>query len=125
MFRKVTLSLLLILSLLFGRTTWADDTEPAGISLVPSDAILVLHVTNPKALIERAFDEQVVSLVKSLPPYQDAMSNPGTQQALGVVRFFENKYDAKLPELLGKLVGGGITLAVLPGTVHAVPPYGS
>ncbi len=117
---RTTFSLLLILPLLLGAIAQvddarADDAPNAATSLVPDDAILVLQVTNPKALIDRAFDDQIVSFVESLPPYQEAMSNPETQQALGVVRFFETKYDVKLPELLKKLTGGGITLAVLPG----------
>ena len=31
-----------------------------------------------------------------------------------MVKFFESKYKADLPTMLGKLVGGGITLAVGP-----------
>jgi len=115
MFRRATFFLLLALPLLLGSAAWAEDTQVAATALVPDNAILVLQVTNPKALIERAFDEDIVALVESLPPYQEAIAKPETQQALGLVRFFENKYDAKLPELLGKLAGGGITLAVLPG----------
>ena len=42
------------------------------------------------------------------------MAKSETTEALKIVKFFESKYNAKLPELLGKLVGGGITLAVGP-----------
>ena len=105
------------MTLFFGlsQAARAEDSQVPVTALVPDNAILVLQVTNPKALIDRAFDEQIVSLVQSLPPYQQAMSQPETQQVLGLVRFFEGKYGAKLPELLGKLVGGGITVAVCPG----------
>ncbi len=114
MFRETTRHLLLVLPLLLGGTAIADDNQGAATTLVPDNAIIVLQVTNPKALIDRAFDDQIVSFVESLPVYKEAMTRPDTQQVLGLVRFFETKYDAKLPELLKKLVGGGITLAVLP-----------
>jgi hypothetical protein len=104
-----------VLVLLLVPSSQAANLKGDATSLVPDDAIIVLQVTNARGLIDQAFDQRVVSLVESLPPYQEAMSSPETQQALGLVRFFENKYDLELPELLAKLVGGGITLAVLPG----------
>ncbi len=119
MLRRFSLIGLLCCSLLLSAPLSAAGPAPSGpIAFVPDSAIIVLQVTKPKELIERAFDKQVVSLVEALPPYQEAMAKPETQQALGLVRFFENKYDLPLPELLGKLVGGGITLAVLPGEQH-------
>ncbi len=115
MFRRAAALFLVALFCGLSQAARAEDAPVPVTALVPDNAILVLQVTNPKALIDRAFDEQIVSLVQSLPPYQQAMSQPETQQVLGLVRFFEGKYGAKLPALLGKLVGGGITVAVCPG----------
>jgi hypothetical protein len=92
----------------------ADDTALPATALVPQDAVLVVRVTQPQALIDRLFDPRVVALVKSLPPYQEALANPETQQALTLVDFFKSKYSVDLPGLLAQLVGGGITLAVSP-----------
>ncbi len=114
MFRRLAALSLVVLSVGLSQAARADDAQIPVTGLVPDNAILVLQVTDPKALIERAFDEQVVSMVQSLPPYQQAMSQPETQHVLGLVRFFEGKYGLKLPALLGKSVGGGITFAACP-----------
>lgn len=101
------------LTLLFTSSLRAEQV-PDDLKLIPSDAVVVLRIVQPRALIERGFDEQVVELVKSMPQVQEALENPETQQALEMVRFFETKHDTRLPELLGRLTGGGITLAVVP-----------
>ena len=118
MFRTLNTLWLPVGALLVCSQLCAATPKLGPASLVPGNAIIVLQVTKPKELIGHAFDDQVVSLVQALPPYQEAMAKPDTQQALGLVRFFENKYDMKLPELLSTLMGGGITLAVLPGEQH-------
>ena len=42
------------------------------------------------------------------------MAKTETQQILTMVNFFQTKYQADLPTMLGRLVGGGITLALGP-----------
>lgn len=111
---KMTSLGLIAALVLVGSAVQANDAPPDAAALVPEDAILVLEVTNPRSLVERAFDQQLVSFVQSLPPYRQAVNQPDTRQALEVIRFFENKYDVDTPELFAKLLGGGITLAVLP-----------
>jgi len=111
--RFLPLCLLGVACLVSGWVHAEDKIVPAA-ALVPDDAILVLRVVEPKALIERAYEPRIVAFVESLPPYKEAMAKAEMQQALTMVQFFESKYNAKLPELLGKLVGGGVTLAVGP-----------
>lgn len=114
MIRRLIPSTGLFAMLLLSSVAWSQEAAPGATSLVPDDALIVLRITNPRALIEQAAQPQIVSFVQSLPPYQQAMAEPQTKQVLGLIHFFENKYDAKLPELLGQLLGGGITLAVMP-----------
>ena len=83
----------------------ADDTPVPATSLIPDDAVLVVRIAEPKALIERAFDQRVVQFVQSLPPYKEAMARPETQQALTMVNFFQTKYQADLPDAAGKTGG--------------------
>ena len=82
MFRKTKVARLLLLTVLTTSVVTASEMKGGAISLVPDDAIIVLEVKNPRALIDRAFDEQVVSLVESLPPYQEAMAKPETASPL-------------------------------------------
>ncbi len=105
---------LLCLGCLVSGWGYAEDKLVPATALVPDDAILVLRLAEPKALIERAYEPRIVAFVESLPPYKEAMAKEEVKQALSMVQFFESKHNAKLPELLGKLVGGGITLAVGP-----------
>jgi hypothetical protein len=111
--RATVLLVLLVVGSFRGEALGDGPAVPA-TALIPDDAILVLRVTQPKALIERAFDQRVVQFVQSLPPYQQAMAQAETQQVLTMVKFFESKYKADLPTMIGKLVGGGLTLAVGP-----------
>ena len=114
MFHKATLLLLLaVLAPLAGLARANDPPVPA-TSLIPDNAILVIRVAEPKALIARAFDQRMVQFVQSLPPYKEAMARPEVQQGLTMVDFFRTKNQADLPTLLGKLIGGGITLALGP-----------
>ncbi|MHB8973851.1 MAG: hypothetical protein ACYC3X_18100 [Pirellulaceae bacterium] len=115
MFHRATV-LLVLLSVggLLGQAR-GDDTVVPATALIPDAAILVVRVAQPKALIERAFDQRVVKFVQSQPLYQAAMAQGETQQVLTMVNFFGSKYKADLPTMLGKLVGGGITLAAGPG----------
>ena len=112
-FKKPSVAVLLILVLIVGNAIANEEPVPA-TALIPDNAILVVQVTQPESLIERAFDTDVVEFVQSLPQYKEAMANPESQQVLSLVQFFENKYDAKLPELIRRLVGGGVTLVVAP-----------
>ena len=114
MFRRATVLLVLLLVGRSAARLLGDDPAVPATALIPDDAILVVRVTQPKALIERAFDQRVVQFVQSLPPYQQAMAQAETQQVLTMVKFFESKYKADLPTMIGKLVGGGMTLAVGP-----------
>jgi len=92
----------------------AAETLPPAAAWVPAEAILSIQVTDPGALIDRAYSDDVVGLITSLPFYKQAMSQPEAAQALDFVKFLEYKQDAKLPEILRKLTGGGITLAAGP-----------
>ena len=114
MIRRFLPLCLLAIGCLVSGWVHAEDKSVPAMAVVPDDAILVLRVAEPKALIERAYDPRIVAFVESLPPYKEAMAKPEMTEALKIVKFFESKYNAKLPELLGKLVGGGITLAVGP-----------
>jgi hypothetical protein len=112
MFRKATLFLTLVMLGL--RAAPAAQPPVPATSLIPDDVVLVLRVTEPKALIDRAFDQRVVQFVQSLPPYQQAMAKDETKQAVTMLNFFLTKYEVDLPALLERLFGGGVTLALGP-----------
>jgi hypothetical protein len=114
MFQKAAILLALAAFAPLSGLVWGGDTPVPATTLIPDDAVLVVRIAEPKALIARAFDQRVVQFVQSLPPYKEAMAKTETQQMLTMVNFFQTKYQADLPAMLGKLLGGGITLALGP-----------
>jgi hypothetical protein len=111
---RVTHLVVLAVLLAGVRPARCDDSTLPATAMVGENAIIVVQVTRPQELINDAFDQRVKRLVQSLPPYQEAMAQRETQDALNLVEFFQNKYQIDLPTLLAKLVGGGLTLAVEP-----------
>ena len=53
MFQKATFLLALALLALPSGLVWADEPPVPATSLIPDDVVLVVRVTEPKALIER------------------------------------------------------------------------
>ena len=90
--------------------------EPAApvTAWLGQDAILVLEVPRPRVLLDWIFQDRVVQAVTANPAYRAAAANAEFQQAVGFVKHLEAKYNTNLSGLLGKLLGGGITLAVCP-----------
>ncbi len=115
MFRQASRLLALAVLLLPAGWARAGDAAVPATRLIPDDAVLVVQVAEPKALIERAFDPRVVAFVQSLPPYQELLSRPELQPVRTMVDFLQTKYQADVPTMLTRLLGGGITLALGPG----------
>ena len=93
----------------------AAEPSAAATEWIPHDALIVTEIARPRAILDRAFSEEVVKTVTSLPAYQEQMAKPGALQAINLVSYFERRYDSDIETLLGKLLGGGITWAVGPG----------
>ncbi|MFH1265531.1 MAG: hypothetical protein ABIK89_07355, partial [Planctomycetota bacterium] len=112
--RPVVLLALALPGLLWRPAVAAEPLAPA-TEWLPQNALIVLEVSKPGALLDLALDAKTVEAVTSLPPYQQAASQPGFQQFMGVVEFLEFKLKTDWKTALRKLTGGGITLAVVPG----------
>ncbi len=116
MFRTLTLT---VCSLL-GATAFAangeqtDQANPPAAEWIAQDALIVVQIARPRELIEHLFDQRVAGAITASPPYKEQSAKPGFQQVVNLVKYFEGKYKADAPELLGKLLGGGITWALGP-----------
>ncbi len=108
----LTLSLLAV-SLPCAAVRSAESQVPA-TALIPQQAVLVVQIRNPKAIVDQLFSERVKAAVKKLPFYDQALDNPGTKQAMNLVKYFQTKHDADIPAMVDALAGGGITFAVGP-----------
>jgi hypothetical protein len=115
MFRKLTLLFALPAALLFhlAPARCAEPAPPAD-AWISQDALIVVHIARPRQILDHLFDERVVEFITSTPQYQEQSAKPEFQQAMNLVQYFESKYQASAHELLGRLLGGGITWALGP-----------
>ncbi len=116
MIRHVRCSVLLALIVLVcTATTAAEPAAWSPVAAVSPDTFVVLEVPKPRAVLDRLFDPRVVEAVTSHPEFQRQQGTPQFKQVKNLVDYFEGRYDTDLHEVLGKLLGGGVTLAAGPG----------
>ena len=95
-----------------GQAARADEPLPPATDWLGQDALLVIEVTDPEALVDLAVGPKMTSAVASLPAYQAVMSQPGFQQFEQIIQHLEGALDVEWLPGLKSLVGGGLTLAV-------------
>lgn len=92
----------------------AADAPPAAERLIPSDALIVLQISDTKALLDLALSEKLREAVTASPAYQQAAGSLQFQQLLNLVTFMESKFGSDWQTALRRLTEGGVTLAALP-----------
>jgi hypothetical protein len=110
-------AVLLFLPLLAASFVPVSAAEPAAWSpaaAVSPDAYVVVEVHKPRAVLDRLFDPRVVQAVTSHPEYQRRQGEQDFIQAKNLVQYFEQRFNTDLHGLMGKLTGGGMTLAIGP-----------
>ena len=109
----VTLSVL-FLSIGIAATVRAADALPAADKWIPRQAVVVLSVHRPKALLDLALRPGLIKAIESSPPYKAQLANEGFVQFQKLVQSLEGRMEAKWPAILRRLVGGGVTWALGP-----------
>ena len=71
--------------------------------------------SDPESLLDLLTSEQMVSAITSSPAYQKQMQTDQFREFIGIVRYLESKLNTDWQTGLRKLLGGGVTFAVLPG----------
>jgi len=115
MSRNLALVPALMLAAFMSRTTAAGQTLPPATQWIPQDAVIVLEVTKPKALLEVFTNDKATAAVSALPLYKEQASKPKFKEFLNIISVIETTLDTDWRTGLGKLTGAGITLAVCPG----------
>ena len=114
MFRRLVIVVGLALSSFVLQTTGAAERLPPAVQWIPQDAIVTLELTQPKALLDLFLDPKFAEAISSLSVYQQQASQPGFKEFLGVIAYLEATLGTDWKTAVRKLLGGGITLAVLP-----------
>jgi hypothetical protein len=112
---------LMLLGLLAQAAVGAEKLPPA-TRWVPRDAVLVVEVARPNAILDAALDPKLLGRVTKTPAYKKAAAQPNFQQGLAMVRVLEGQLGTDWKSALHGLFGGGIAWAVEPsgGTLLVV-----
>ncbi len=114
MSQKLVLVLALTLAAFMLQTTTAGQTLPPAIQWIPRDAVIVLELSEPRALLEVFTNDKATAAITALPLYQEQASKPQFKEFLNIINFIENTLETDWRTGLAKLTGGGITFAVCP-----------
>jgi hypothetical protein len=117
--------LVLLLSLAFSflvlPTQAMAQTPPPAAQWVPQDAVICLQVSRPKALLDLLTGKEMTQTITSSPFYRALSSQPKFNEFCTVIKFLETSLETDWRTALGRLTGGGITIAVCPqDTVVAI-----
>jgi len=96
-----------------------ENLSPAA-QWVPSDAVICMELSRPRALLDVFADEKTCKAIEALPIYQRLKSTSGFRDLLGAVKLLEVSLDTDWRTGLAKLTGGGITFAVCPDDVVVI-----
>ena len=114
MSQKLLLVPALTLAAFVLQTTTAGQTLPPAIQWIPQDAVIVLELSEPRALLEVFTNDKATAAVTALPLYQEQALKPQFKEFLNIINFIEITLDTDWRTGLAKLTGGGITFAVCP-----------
>jgi len=114
MSQKLLLVLALTLVAFMLQTTTAGQTLPPAIQWIPQDAVIVLELSEPRALLEVFTNDKATAAVTALPLYKEQASKPQFKEFLNIINIIEITLDTDWRTGLAKLTGGGITFAVCP-----------
>ena len=118
---RLGLLLSLAIPLLVPATPMAAQGPPAAAQWLPPEAVISLHVSQPRKLIKWLAGAEMTEAITALPLYQQQVSKPQFREFLNLVAFLETTLDTDWQTGLARLTGGGITLAICPeDTVVAI-----
>ncbi|MGQ9562488.1 MAG: hypothetical protein ACUVTH_03055 [Thermogutta sp.] len=96
-----------------GNSSYAADVDDL-CSWISKDVVIALVIREPRQLIEEWKKSSLRQGLQQHPLFQQALKNPGMQQAETVVNLLELQTKHDRYELLGKTLGRGMVVALLP-----------
>jgi hypothetical protein len=108
-------SIAFALSLILVSLTTVSAAEPNPLPFVPPQANVVVRIENPRRLIQSVAGVDLIRQMKDLPFVRERVQTPVAQRIQQLIEYYEKDLGAKWPDLLDRLAGGGITLALKAG----------
>ena len=106
MFRVPIAILCATLSLVTCQAVPGAEPLPPAARWIPQDALVVVELSDPEALLDLAFDPRMTEKVTSLPVYKQLISTPKALQFFGVIKFLEMSLGTDWRTALDKSIGG-------------------
>jgi hypothetical protein len=100
---------------LFALAVAARADAPDPLRLVPDQADAYVEITQPRKLVESGLSLEIVKSLQHLAPVQEAYDSTTARRFYQLLAYFEKELGAKWPELLDRLAGGGVVLAIKGG----------
>lgn len=100
--------------LLVGAATGAEALPPA-TQWIPPNAVIVVELSKPEALLDVALEPKVEAAIASQPAYQKMTETPQFKELEEGIRYLERSLRTDWRTGLRKLVSGGVTWSVHPG----------
>jgi hypothetical protein len=88
---------------------------PPADTWIPREAVIVLKMSNPDAILDQLLSPALIDAVQSHPAFRAATANPGVKQVMTLLRTIEGRLQADWKAILRRFLGGGATAAVGPG----------
>jgi len=95
-------------------TARAAAQAPSAADLVHRDALIVLEVSDPDAVLDLVLSPALIEAIENWEPYKVKAADPEFQQLLMLVRNLELQFQTDWKTAIRKLVGGGVTVALGP-----------
>ncbi|MBI4604232.1 MAG: DUF1800 family protein [Planctomycetes bacterium] len=109
--RAPMLALVLAGQCLAPRAAAASEPLPPACQWIPQDALALLELRRPEAILEKLLDPEAAALVASSPLYKKQAASAGFQIFLGLLGHLEARLGADWRTALRSLLAGGATLA--------------
>jgi hypothetical protein len=88
------------------------EPTPDPLRFVPERADLVLEVRQPRLLVETGLSLDAFKALQALPPVRDAYDSTTARRLYQLLYYFEKQLGVKWPDMLDRIGGGGLALAV-------------
>jgi len=120
MYRKCAVILLVPIAILaMGSLSLAQaqgaDALPPAAEWVSREAVVVLDVAKPKALLDMVLRPKLLEAIASSAPYKAEAAKPDFAKLQALVNFAERQFKTDWQTVLRRALGGGVTWAVEPG----------
>lgn len=120
MFVRVVITSALLSLTVLTITCWGSQPLQPAVEWVPEEAAVVLEITDPQPLMDLLLDPQLVNRMTGTPYYRELLANQEFKGFWYLVLLMEARFSMPWRDMLEKLVGGGITLAIGPQKTSAL-----